>query len=79
LATDFVFDVGGETVVELTAKGTIAPTSNERGEAVELYDVLHDALSIAQLKLLELSFGVSDGVVRTEILRELEEELVVVI
>jgi hypothetical protein len=79
LAADFIFDAGRKTVVKLTAKGTIAPSSDERSESVEFDDVLHDALTVAQVKLLELSFGISNGVVRTEVLRKLEEELVIVI
>jgi hypothetical protein len=79
LTADFVFDTGGETVIELSAESTIAPTSNEGGEAIELHNILRDALSVAQVELLELSFGVSCWVVGTEVLRELEEELVIVI
>jgi hypothetical protein len=76
---DFVFDMGGETIIELSVESTIAPTSNEGGEAIELYNILCDALSVVQVELLELSFGVSCWVVGTEVLRELEEELVIVI
>jgi hypothetical protein len=79
LTTDFIFDTGGETVIELSAEGTIAPTSNEGGKAIELHNILRDALSVVQVESLELSFGISCWVVGTEVLRELEEELVIVI
>jgi hypothetical protein len=79
LATDLVFDAGGETVIELTAESTVAPTSNEGSEAIELHNIFRDALPIAQVELLELSFGVTCGIVGTEVLRELEEELVIVV
>jgi hypothetical protein len=79
LAADFILDTGGKSVIELSAESTIAPTSNESGEAIELHNVLRDALSVAQVELLELSLGVTCGIVGTEVLRELEEELVVVV
>jgi hypothetical protein len=79
LAADFILDTGGKSVIELSAEGTIAPTSNESGEAIELHNVLRDTLSVAQVELLELSFGITCGIVGTEVLRELEEELVIVV
>jgi hypothetical protein len=78
-ATDFVLDTRRESRIELSAKGTIAVTTDLGGEALELYDILVNTVSIPHIKLLELRLSVSLWVVRTEVLLELRHELRIIV
>jgi hypothetical protein len=78
-STDFVFDASRESRVELTTKSAIAVATDLGGEALELYDILVNTVSIPHIKLFELRLGVSLRVMRTEVLLELGHEFRVIV
>jgi hypothetical protein len=67
LAADFIFDTGGESIVELTAESTVTPATDLGGKSLEFYNVLIDALSIAHVELLEVHLCIPGWVMGSEV------------
>jgi len=78
-AGDFVLDVVGETAVENVVEGAIAIAADLTSEAVELNHVLVDFLSFFHGQVVQLMFGVSDGVMLAEVGLQFGDELGIVV
>ena len=57
------------------AERTISIVLDLGGKSVEVYYVLHNAVSILHLEMLELILSISDGVVRSKGTLELSDEM----
>ena len=66
-ATDFVFDMGRESFVELTSESSFTPFSSG-GKSVELNNVFSNSLVVLHLEVFYAGFGISYWVVGSEVL-----------
>ena len=73
---DLILDLGWKTMVELLAEGSVTPL-DAYCKAVEVDKVLHNALTIMHTKVLKFGFGF--GIVQTEVVFQLCNEVRVVI
>ena len=49
------------------------------GEVVEVNEVLHDVLVVAHAEILEFSFRLAFGIVRSEVVLQLRNEFIIVV
>ena len=78
-AGNFVLDAVRETAVEDVVESAIAVAADLASEAVKLDHVLVDFLSFLHGQVVQLMFGVSDGVVRAEVGLQFGDELGIVV
>ena len=67
LTRDLVFDPIRKSVVEAPTESSMIPVSDLACQVIPFYNILGDPLTIMHLQLLELSFGVSYGVMGTKV------------
>ena len=78
-ARNLIFDAVGKAIIKVVPEGTFSITSDLRSNPIELYDVLVDPLPVFHGEVVELVFSISDGVMRTEVGLELQDELLEVV
>ena len=78
-ARNLIFDVVGKAVIKVVPEGTFSVTSDLQSNPIELHDILVDPLPVFHGEVVELVFSISDGVMRTEVGLELQDELLEVI
>ena len=66
-AGNLVLDVGQKFAIQLLAEGGVTPLDTG-GEAVEVNEVLHNALVIAHLEVFEVGLGLVFGIVGSEVI-----------
>ena len=67
LTRDLVFDPIPKSIVEAPTESSMTPVLDLACQVVPFYNILGDPLTIMHLQLLELSFGVSYGVMGTKV------------
>ena len=70
---NFILDVVRETAVEDVVEGAITIAMNLSSEAIELYDILVDLLSLLHGQVVQLVFHVSDGIMWAEIVLQFRD------
>ena len=78
-ARNLIFDVVGKAIIKVVPEGTFSVTSDLQSNPIELHNVLVDPLPIFHGEVVELVFSISDGVMRTEVGLELQDELLEVV
>ena len=63
---NIILDAGWKSVIHLSAEGSITPLDTG-GKAVEVDQVLHDALVIVHLEVFKVSFGLTFGIMGSEV------------
>ena len=76
---DFDLDMVGETAVEDVVEGAIAIAVDLASKAVELNHVLVDFLSFFHRQIIQLVFGVSNGVMQAKVGFQFRDELGIVV
>jgi len=67
LTRNLVSDARRKSVIELAAESAVSKTADLGSKALELYNILIDAVRIAHDKLLELHFCISRRIMGTEV------------
>ena len=76
---NLIFDAVGKAVIKVVLEGTFSITSDLQSNPIELHDILVDPLPVFHGEVVELVFSISDGVMRTKVGLELQDELLEVI
>ena len=77
-AGDFILDSGWKSAIQLWAEGGIAPL-DLGSEAVEVDEVLHDALVVTHAEILKVSLGFAFGVVQSKVIFQFSDKVRVVV
>ena len=67
LTRELILDPIQKSVVEAPTESSMTPVSDSACQVIPFYNILGDPLTIMHLQLLELSFGVSYGVMGTKV------------
>ena len=78
-ARNLIFDAVGKAVIKVVPEGNFSVTSDLRSNPIELHDVLVDPLPVFHGEVVEPVFSIFDGVMRTEVGLELQDELLEVV
>jgi len=76
---NFILDAVGETAVKDVAESAVAIAADLASEVVELNHVLVDLLSFFHGQVVQLMFGISDGVVRAKVGFQFGDKLGVIV
>ena len=77
--TNLIFDAVRKTIIKVVLEGTFSVTLDLRSNPIDLHDVLVDLLPVFHGEMVELVFSISDGVMRTEVGLELQNELLEIV
>ena len=72
---DLILDVVGETIVKVMLEATLSIAVDLQSNTVEFHDILVDVLTILHCKVVKLVLCISDGVMRSEVCLEFQDEL----